>query len=716
MEIIYKKVFAYNDNDVNAIIEKIKKCKTRRKNKIEYFDIPAAFDIETSLIKQGDEYYSNMYIWQFGVGIGDVNYIIYGRHWEEFEKIITRLGYMLQLGKERRFIIYIHNLSYEFAFLARRFTWKKVFSMRPHKPLFAIIENGVEFRCSYLLSGLKLEKVGKELTKYKAKKQVGDLDYSLIRSSETPLSKEELRYCIDDIHVLLNYIREYLESVGGITKIPLTKTGEARIYTRRKCFGTSHKKDEGRRKYEGYRNLMKELTMSYDEYIQAKYGYTGGFTHQNAHYVDKILFHMGARDISSSYPTQLCANGFPMSAPTLDENIRSESDPKFLDHLENDCCIFYIKLWNVTPAIEYENFLSRSKVYYAQNTIENNGRVVSMDYGLCVWTEIDYEIAKKCYHWEKSEIYGFRYMKKSYLPKDFILSILSLYRDKTTLKGIAGKEDMYMRKKSILNSIYGMTVTSPIMPLVTYETTDEGSEWGIDESKTEEELLEKYNNNPQRFSYYYWGIWTCKYAMRQLWDAIFYLKNDYVYTDTDSVKYRHPEKHHKFFEEYNEYMFNKLKLMCDYYTIPYSFINPEDKKGKKHPLGAWDIEADENNPYKIFKGLGSKRYIYYQGDHVVLTTAGVRKEANEYLKKKYGKIGLFEAFNVNLKIPAEESGKLQAHYTDCEYEGYAKDYLGNEFYYHELSGVAIVSSEYNLSRGQKFADYILGLEDYYEGI
>ena len=54
MEIIYKKVFAYNDNDVNAIIEKIKKCKTRRKNKIEYFDIPAAFDIETSLIKQGD--------------------------------------------------------------------------------------------------------------------------------------------------------------------------------------------------------------------------------------------------------------------------------------------------------------------------------------------------------------------------------------------------------------------------------------------------------------------------------------------------------------------------------------------------------------------------------------------------------------------------------------------------------------------------------------
>ena len=716
MEIIYKKVFAFNDKDVNAIIEKIKKCKTRRKNKIEYFDIPAAFDIETSLIKQGDEYYSNMYIWQFGVGIGDTNYIIYGRHWEEFEKLITRLGYMLQLGKEKRFIIYIHNLSYEFAFLARRFTWKKVFSMRPHKPLFAIIENGVEFRCSYLLSGLKLEKVGKELTKYKAKKQVGDLDYSLIRSSETPISKEELRYCIDDIHVLLNYIREYLESVGGITKIPLTKTGEARIYTRRKCFGTSHKKDVGRRKYEGYRNLMKELTMSYDEYIQAKYGYTGGFTHQNAHYVDKILFNMGARDISSSYPTQLCANGFPMSAPTLDENIRSESDPEFQKHLENDCCIFYIKLWKVTPAIEYENFLSRSKVYYSQNTIENNGRVVSMDYGLCVWTEIDYEIAKKCYHWEKSEIYGFRYMKKAYLPKDFILSILSLYRDKTTLKGIAGKEDMYMRKKSILNSIYGMTVTSPIMPLVTYETTDEGSEWGYDESKTEEELLEKYNNNPQRFSYYYWGIWTCKYAMRQLWDAIFYLKNDYVYTDTDSVKYRHPEKHHKFFEEYNEYIFNKLKLMCDYYTIPYSFINPEDKKGKKHPLGAWDIEADENNPYKIFKGLGSKRYIYYQWDHVVLTTAGVRKEANEYLQKKYGKIGLFEAFNVNLKIPAEESGKLQAHYTDCEYEGYAKDYLGNEFYFHELSGVAIVSSEYNLSRGQKFADYILGLEDYYEGV
>lgn len=716
MEIIYKKVLTFSKENINLICNEIKQCKTRSKNKKEYFDIAAAFDIETSMIPSEDAYVSTMYIWQFGVGCGNTNYIIYGRTWEELEYLLNIISIGCHLSEDRKLIIYIHNAAYEFAFLARRFEWKKVFSVRPHKPLFFELDNGIEFRCSYLLSGMKLESVGKELTTYKAKKQVGDLDYTLIRSSKTPLTKKELRYCIDDIHVLLNYIRECIDMDGGITKLPYTKTGYARINTRRKCFGSSHKKGQGRRKYIDYRNLISELTIDIDEFKQAQFCFTGGFTHSNAWHVDKILYNMGAKDISSSYPAQICANPMPMSKPTLLWNIREENDPGFIKHIENDCCIFYIQLYDVKPAITYENFLSSSKVFKGVNVIENNGRVVYMDSGITCITEIDYKIMQKCYTWKEAKIFGFRYMKKGYLPKDFIMSVLQLYKDKTTLKGIKGKEDLYKRKKSILNAVFGDTVMNPIQSMITFEDADGQAIWGIDESKTDEELLEKYNTNPKRYNYYYWGIWICKYAMKQLWDAIFYLKNDYVYTDTDSVKYLHPEKHHKFFDDYNEYMLQKLKTMCDYYTIPYSYILPEDKKGIVHQLGAWDTEADENNPYKIFKTLGAKRYIYLQGDHVEMTTAGIRKEAVHYLMKKYGRIGIFEHFNTDLVIPAEESGKVTAYYTDYEYSGEAVDYLGNKFTYHELSGVALVNSEYQMSRGQKYIDYLNGLYDYEEAI
>lgn len=456
MTIVYKEVFPYSEDILQSICTKVKKnAHKRTKNKIEYYDIPVAFDIETSTIEQDGEHYSFMYIWQFGIGLDDVNYILYGRTWEEFQQLIIKLGYMLELSNERRLVIFIHNAAYEFSFIARLFEWKKVFSIRPHKPLFFTLENGIEFRCSYLLSGMKLESVGKELTEYKAQKRVGDLDYSLVRSSQTPLTQKELNYCIDDIHVLLNYIRECMDADGGITRIPYTKTGYARLNTKRRCFGSSHKKGSGARKYHEYKELMQQLTMDYDAFIQAKYCFTGGFTHANAWHVDKLLFKMGAADISSDYPEQACANPMPMSAPTLEPFITSEHDPEFIKHLENHCCVFYMMLYDVKSIFEPEQYLSSSKVWKGEDIIKNNGRVVSMKRGMVCITNIDYGIMTRVYKWSKSEIFGFRWMEKAYLPKDFIMSILSLYRDKTQLKGIKGKEALYMRKKSILNSVYG---------------------------------------------------------------------------------------------------------------------------------------------------------------------------------------------------------------------------------------------------------------------
>ena len=61
--------------------------------------------------------------------------------------------------------------------------------------------------------------------KYKIEKKVGDLDYSLLRHSNTHLTDTELGYCINDVKVVMAYIQEKIEHDGNIAKIPLTKTG-----------------------------------------------------------------------------------------------------------------------------------------------------------------------------------------------------------------------------------------------------------------------------------------------------------------------------------------------------------------------------------------------------------------------------------------------------------------------------------------------------------
>ena len=81
--------------------------------------------------------------------------------------------------------------------------------------------------------------------------------------------------------------------------------------------------------------------------------------------------------------------------------------------------------------------------------------------------------------------------------------------------------------------------------------------------------------------------------------------NDYVYSDTDSVKILNYKNHLKYFEKYNENILKKLKYMCNVYEIDISLLSPKNMKGEVKPLGVWDFE----HIYDKFKTLGAKRYI-----------------------------------------------------------------------------------------------------------
>ena len=173
-----------------------------------------------------------------------------------------------------------------------------------------MLDNGIEFRCSYLLSGYNLEKVGEHLLKYKVNKLSGEIfDYEKLRTSKTPLNDYELEYILHDNYVVMAYIKELIERLGKITNIPLTKTAFVRKLLKNNCLydgDSSHRLRSY--KFIEYRNIMNDLVIkSVPEYKQLKRAFQGGFTHASATKVGKILNDVASNDFTSSYPYVLCS-------------------------------------------------------------------------------------------------------------------------------------------------------------------------------------------------------------------------------------------------------------------------------------------------------------------------------------------------------------------------------------------------------------------------
>ena len=124
-------------------------------------------------------------------------------------------------------------------------------------------------------------------------------------------------------------------------------------------------------------------------------------------------------------------------------------------------------------------------------------------------------------------IRNFRRYKKGYLPTAFVKSILTLYKDKTELKGVDGKEIEYLASKELLNACYGMSVTDICRQENAFDI--ENNEWIKENPPIDyEKDLDKYNHNKQRFLSYAWGVWVTAYARRNLWSGILEFKQHYL--------------------------------------------------------------------------------------------------------------------------------------------------------------------------------------------
>lgn len=671
----------------------------KKRWKTDYYNIPVCFDIETSSFYQQNEKRACMYIWMFSI---DDNIII-GRTWEEFIFLCDNLVKEFSLHwKFRRMVIYIQNLSYEFQWFCQYFKWKKVFALSNRIPLSALTESGIEFRCSYRLSGYNLAKIGENLVKYKVSKMVGDLDYNLLRHSGTPLTDKEMGYCINDVRVLSAYIREKIEHDGSITKIPLTKTGYVRLYCREHIYA-----DHRSKQFKHYRQLMSKLTIELDEYKLLREGFQGGFTHANAYHVGKTLHDMESEDYCSKYPSIMIARKLPMGKG---EKIVITDKKSFEENLKKYCCIFRVHFIGLNSKILYENYISYSKCRNISKPVLNNGRVVSAAELETTITNLDYEIIKECYTWDHIEIGTFYRYKKAYLPTDFVKCILEFYRIKTELKGVEQKEVEFMQGKENLNSCYGMAVTSILRDQFTFsnEESDLGA-WSFEEPDPAA-VIDKYNNSINRFLFFPWGVWITAESRYDIWfHGILKVKDDYVYSDTDSIKFLHPEKHQDFTKEFNNKIGKELLKAMRHHKLDPALIAPKTITGKPKPLGVYELDGK----YKRFKTLGAKRYIYEDEEGKInMVVAGLPKKSGKTYISKYK--DPFKIFTKDMNVPITESGKQTATYIDYETSGHIIDYLGNEGYYHEMSSINLDATSYNMSLAGDYVNYLMSINDDFE--
>lgn len=611
--------------------------KRKKSDKTLFRNCMCAFDIETTYLDDVEQ--SIMYIWQFAVmdlRNGNIWYC-FGRTWEQFTKLLDSFYH-----EGITVLVWVHNFSYEFQFMRHwlPFQKDKIFALKSRKVVRADID-GVQFRCSYIQTNKSLDAFTRDMGVVHQKLSGVEFDYSKKRYPWTEMTTEELQYCCNDVVGLLEsmQVRMRMEN-DTLYSLPLTSTG----YVRRLA-------KEAMRKFN--HNQLQAMMCDVDVYKLLRLEFRGGDTHANRYHVNKILENVASYDRASSYPDVMLNYRFPMSAftPRMITDI-GELEKKCQIR---DCC--FIAVFTITNLQQRDiyygaPYLSLDKAVEISGQVVDNGRILSANRAVYVFNDIDWKIVKSEYvgEVEISQVYIAKY---GYLPQAFRDLVIDLFHKKTSLKNVDGQELNYMRSKELINSLYGMCAQNPVKPDVIYMDEPDQA-FTLEDIVDIGEKLEKYNK--KAFLLYAWGCWVTAWARLKLKEMINIVGDNFVYCDTDSVKFLVRDDYKRIvarIEEYNQGL-KELSISNKGYA--------DDKKGITHYLGVYEYEET----YKQFKTLGAKKYAYTRQDGTFkITIAGVPKKAGAR------EMGTIENFNVGFVF--RNSGKLESVYNDSDYGTYYTD-------------------------------------------
>ena len=616
--------------DFNIRTEHVKKRGSKQPTEVKYCDDILTFDIETTsaYLEKGvvipyrkgksADYWNSLtplalcWIWQFSVN----DTVYYGRELEEF------LTLLRDLPTDVNYIIWVHNLAFEFHFLENIMTFVDVFARTPHKPIYAKpdgFNERLEFRCSYTLTRLSLASWGKQIG---LPKMVGDLDYDKIRTPITnDITEAEFGYCERDCLVVHAGIKDYLKRYKNQWDIPLTQTGTVRRPVKEMLAENK----------QYMRDVKRTVPRNSLEYERAQRCAAGGYTHTNRLYSgltvkasmspDNVIEHY---DYKSDYPFCMIAFKYPSTPWIYLPKQKTIPDEKTFD----DTAYCMLLRFKDIITTSYNTFIQVSKCasFGFKDFVVDNGRLVSAPEIEIMITEQDWLTIRDNYEWSDLEVVRVWRSFKSYLPKEYIDFILDLYENKTKLRGIEEFEDLYGQSKQYLNSLFGMMLTNIIYGDVKYQD----NEWHV-ETLTKDKVDERLNRlrqpwewNTAYFVNYWAGVYVTAYARRDLAVCIHKYDRNVLYCDTDSIFILG----HADFSDYNAWATEKLRASAAANNFDFERTRPLDPNGVPQCLGEFATEK----PCVEFRALGAKRYVERRADgKLYLTVAGINKEAVDCL-------------------------------------------------------------------------------------
>lgn len=590
-----------------------------------------------------------IYQWAFSYPKPDGNrLIVYGRKPSELREVLHRIKVINGLDENNKLVCFIHNASYDYTYFHNWLTDEyhtmgSLLAIGSHRIISWNIE-GLEFRDSLKIAMKSLAKWGEDLGIAHGK-LVGAIDYGIKRYQDTKLGRKDWLYMWRDVISLDECISKQLELFGDtIQTMPLTNTGYVRRETRKEF-----KKEKSNRTYFKSKALTTEL------YQLCRHEFAGGLTHGNRFYIGMtVRGTIRHRDFASHYPSQQICGYCPAGKYALYHTYSPDRPPLTVNQLMSLTEFSFIALITISnltiregvtiPYAQYSKFYE-GKGASKLDCVLDNGRILKMleGHSTVAVNEYDLKWLIKQYTFDYRIEKVYTSVKAEY--PDYITNTVNKYfYQKTLYKNevkhlikegypedspeVRDAKQRLMIAKQMLNSIYGMTATSPVRESFT-ELEDGTWERELLTVDAIAEKLEKFYKNKNNFMSYEFGLSTTASARDELLEFTELIGYENVlYCDTDSLFYLSTPEIEARIDAKNEEL-RKIDDEKGWYI---------EIEGKRTYYNQFELEDED---IREFRFLHSKCYAYVTADGKLHTTiAGVREYSGK--TSRVGELGDIE--------------------------------------------------------------------------
>lgn len=480
------------------------------------------------------------------------------------------------------FILY-HILKYKTAELTRETRENVLYNFSIKFPSGAEIN----FYDSMKIFPVKAEKLGKL---YGIKKLVGEWNYTKYRDETTPISPEEWAYVDHDVMIISRALADYrARGYRENTQAAIAYNERLRrTYPRfRKLTAVKVKRKEG---FDAFRSCFPYdiQPLEYDLHKHLLLGYFGGISWLNPKYACQDLVDAHSYDVHSMYPDKMRNYPLPVGYPTIVENPTPEEADRILSNY--NCVMADFEELSITlKSPRHFPFLMFPTD--DETSVRMQGKIIDCRNELAVLSNWDYRIMKSEYNIHSMKItklYLFRSKIGQYADfVDFFMN-QKTEADKIRNDPAASADDKQNAEvlrniaKVMLNSSYGKDGTKLLR---TNNKTIYDPALDVLEQEANADISEPEYYLPS-------AIFICAHARYQLFKAAILVRDDFIYSDTDSVKVT---------SDGNEILKNNPKFDVDPYR-----------------LGSWGYEGK----YDTARFVRQKTYSYTQDGERHYTVCG----------------------------------------------------------------------------------------------